>query len=131
LPRLSAADAVREVMARYTGKQKITAVTRTDRDHPPLDLRRPVAAWQVTMSDGTHFYVDAGSGDIVAKRTGWWRFYDFMWGLHIMDPGGREDTHNPWIIASGVAALVSTILAIILLPMVTRRRRKGRFPTVG
>ena len=53
------------------------------------------------MGDGTHFYVDAGSGEIVAKRTGWWRFYDFMWGLHIMDPGGREDTHNPFVIGFG------------------------------
>ena len=38
------------------------------------------------MDDGTRFYVDAGSGQIVATRTRWWRFYDFMWGLHIMDP---------------------------------------------
>jgi hypothetical protein len=130
LPRLSAADAMREVMTRYSGTEKVVSVTRTDRDRPPLDLRRPVATWLVTMSDGTHFYVDAGSGDIIAKRTGWWRFYDFMWGLHIMDPGGREDTHNPWIIASGLAALVSTLLAIILLPMVTKRRRKRGLPMV-
>ena len=40
MPRLSAADAVREVMARYTGKARVAAVTRTDREHPPLDLRR-------------------------------------------------------------------------------------------
>ena len=80
------------------------------------------------MSDGTHFYVDSGSGEVIARRTGWWRFYDFMWGLHIMDPGGREDTHNPFVIGFGLVALVTMLLAIILLPLVTRRRRKGGFP---
>jgi hypothetical protein len=130
LPRLSAADAMHEAMARYTGTEKVASVTRTDRDHPPLDLRKPVDTWQVSMTDGTHFYVDAGSGEVVARRTGWWRFYDFMWGLHIMDPVGREDSHNPFIISFGIAALVSTLLAIVLLPMVTKRRRKSGFPTV-
>jgi hypothetical protein len=125
LPLLSAADASREVLTRYTGSAAIASVTRTDRDSPPLDLRRPIAAWQVRMSDGTHFYVDAGSGEIVARRTGWWRFYDFMWGLHIMDPAGREDTHNPWIIGFALVSTVTVILAIVLLPMTLRRRRKN------
>ena len=61
------------------------------------------------MGDGTHFYVDAGSGEVVARRTRWWRFYDFMWGLHIMDPATREDTHNPWVIGFGIATLVTTL----------------------
>jgi hypothetical protein len=130
LPRLSAADAVREVAARYTGEADVASVTRTDPERPPLDLRRPIAAWQVRMSDGTNFYVDAGSGEVVARRTAWWRFYDLMWGLHIMDPAGREDTHNPWIVGFALVSLVSVILAAILLPMVTKRRRKRGLPTV-
>ena len=124
LPGYSAADAVREVMARYTGKARVVSVTRTDPAKPPLELRREIAAWAVSMSDGTRFYVDASSGEIVARRTRWWRFYDWMWGLHIMDLQTREDTHNPWIIGFGIATLVTTILAIVLLPMTTRRRRK-------
>lgn len=125
LPPLSAADAGREVMARYTGKAKVTAVTRTDPKNPPLELRRPIAAWQLRMSDGTHFYVDAGSGEVVARRTGWWRFYDFMWGLHIMDPAGREDTHNPWIVSFALVSTVTVILALFLLPLTLRRSRKN------
>ena len=124
MPRLSAADAVREIMARYSGEAEVASVTRTNPKDPPLDLRRPIAAWQVRMSDGTQFYVDAGSGEIVARRTAWWRFYDLMWGLHIMDPAGREDTHNPFVIGFGLLALVSTVLAIILLPMAKTRNRK-------
>ena len=76
------------------------------------------------MSDSTHFYVDAGSGAIVATRTRFWRFYDWMWGLHIMDLQGRENTHNPWIVGFGILTLVTTVLALALLPLTGRRRRK-------
>ena len=124
LPALTAADAAREVRARYRGSATIASVTRTDAAHAPLDLRRDIASWQVTMSDGTHFYVDAGSGAIVATRTRFWRFYDWMWGLHIMDLQGRENTHNPWIVGFGILTLVTTVLALALLPLTGRRRRK-------
>jgi hypothetical protein len=123
LPPFGAADAAREVASRYTGPARIAAVARTSADHPPLDLRRPVATWQVSMNDGTRFYVDAGSGEVIARRTRWWRFYDWMWGLHIMDLSGREDSHNPWLVGFGLLALAGTALALALLPFTVRRRR--------
>ena len=124
LPPLSAADAVREVSARSSGEAKVQSATRTDPKNPPMELRRPIAAWRVAMDDGTHFYVDAGSGAIVARRTGWWRFYDLMWGLHIMDLKTREDAHNPLTIGFAVIALALSILALIQLPLTIRRKRK-------
>ena len=124
LPPLSAADAVREVMARYMGAAKVRSVRRTSSDDPPLELRQPIAAWQVVMDDGTHFYVDAASGSVVAKRTAWWRFYDLMWGLHIMDLETREDAHNPWLIGFGLASLVMAVIALVQLPLTIRRRKK-------
>jgi uncharacterized iron-regulated membrane protein len=125
LPPLSAADAAREVMVRYTGKPKLAAVRRTDPAKPPLDLRQPVAAWQVSMDDGTHFYVDRASGKIVATRTAYWRFYDLMWGLHIMDLKTREDSSNPLVIGLGIAALAMSLLALVLLPLTISRRRRS------
>jgi hypothetical protein len=124
LPPMSAAEASREVTSRYRGGATVQSVTRTDPGKPPLEFRRPVAAWQVNMSDDTHFYVDAGSGAVVARRTGWWRLYDFMWGLHIMDPQTREDTHNPWVLGFGIVSLLTTLLALVMLPLTIRRRRK-------
>ena len=131
LPSVSAADAVREVTARYTGTAKVASVTRTDPEKPPIELRREIPAWKVAMDDGTHFYVDARSGEVVARRTRWWRIYDFMWGLHIMDPGTREDTHNPWVIGFGIASVVMALLALVLLPMTTKRRRRKPSEPVG
>ena len=124
LPQLSAADAVREVTARYTGAAKVQSATRTDPKAAPMELRRPIATWRVAMDDDTHFFVDANSGAIVARRTGWWRFYDLMWGLHIMDLKTREDAHNPLTIGFAIAALAMSLLALVLLPMTIRRRRR-------
>lgn len=123
LPPLSAAQAVATLKSRYTGGASVTAVDRTSAEKPPLDLRRKVEAWRISMSDGTRFYVSAASGEIIARRTAFWRFYDFMWGLHIMDLSTREDTHNPLVIGFGILALVTTLLAIVLLPMSLRKRR--------
>jgi uncharacterized iron-regulated membrane protein len=123
LPPLSAADAAAEVTARLRSDARIEAVRRTEADKPPIELRRPLATWQVDLSDGTHVFVAADSGAIVATRTGWWRLYDWMWGLHIMDLQGREDTHHPTLIAFAAISLVTVFLALILLPLSIKRRR--------
>ena len=48
-----------------------------------------------------------------------------MWGLHIMDLQGREDTNNPWVVSLGALSLVMVLLAMVLLPL-TIRRRNGK-----
>ena len=116
-----AAEAQREVTSRYTGKARVAAVNRVDPANPPIDLRRALEGWQVRMTDGTHFYVDAGSGEIVARRTRFWRVYDFMWGLHIMDLQGRKQTHNPWVVTFSLLTLVMVLMALVLLPLATRK----------
>jgi hypothetical protein len=125
LPRLGPADVTKELMARYVGTAKVVDVSRVDSDSPPLELRRAMNGWRVRMSDDSHFYIDGGSGEIIARRTGWWRLYDFMWGLHIMDLQGREDTHNPWVVSFALLSLGMVLLAFMLLPM-TIRRKNGK-----
>ncbi len=126
LPPLGAAAAQREVTARYTGSARVVAVNRVDPANPPIAINRPLDGWQVVMSDATHFYVDAGSGAVVARRTQFWRVYDFMWGLHIMDLQGRKQTHNPWIVTFTLLTLVMTLMALVLLPLATRRSSRIR-----
>jgi uncharacterized iron-regulated membrane protein len=124
LPRLNAAQAAKAVTDRYAGEATIKSVGFVSGENPPIDLRRKVDGWRVTMDDGTRFYVNAATGEIVARRTAFWRVYDFMWGLHIMDLKTREDTSNPLVIGFGIVTLVTTTLAIALLPW--RRRKKKR-----
>jgi uncharacterized iron-regulated membrane protein len=126
LPPLSAEEAAAEVRQRYTGEAAITGVDRTAADDPPLDLRRKIDAWRVTMSDGTRFYVNAETGEIAARRTSLWRFYDFMWGLHILDLGTRENINNPWVRVFSVIGAASVVIGLVLLPLISWRRRRRR-----
>jgi len=96
-------------------------VRRFDAGANPIDLRRDRPAWQVRYGDGVNVYVDADSGEVLALRTGWWRVYDFFWGLHIMDPMGREDAYNPFVWVFGTLALVMSAFGTVLL----FRRRKA------
>ena len=96
---------------------------RFEADANPIDLRRGRPAWQVHYEDGTNVYVDADSGEVLAVRTRWWRAYDFMWGLHILDPMGRENTSHPLLIGAAALGLATGLLGSVLL---FRRRKAAR-----
>ena len=115
-------EARRLVAHAIMGGRKVADVRATDAKSPPPDFRQPIAAWQVTLADGTRVYVGRDSGEIAAVRTRWWRIYDFFWGLHIMDLETRENTHHPILIVFAALALVASILGTTLL----FRRRKAR-----
>ncbi|MCM8557526.1 PepSY domain-containing protein [Sphingomicrobium sediminis] len=119
-----AADAVAEVEARYVGESKIASVRATVPADPPTDWRRATPAWQVEMDDGTRFYVERDSGRIAAVRTGWWRAFDFMWGIHIMDLQTREHISNNWVRIFALLAMLTTLMALVLLPVATWRRKR-------
>jgi uncharacterized iron-regulated membrane protein len=121
LPPLSEAEARAAVAAEIVGGKQVVSVRLFPADQPPLDFRRPVAAWQVVLADGTHVYVGQDSGAIEAVRTRWWRTFDFMWGLHIMDLENREDTHHPLLIGFAALALIGCLIGTVLL---FRRRRR-------
>lgn len=124
LPPLGPADAAALVRSRYKGDAAIVAVDRTSSEKPPLELRRKRAAFRVGMADGTHFYVDAATGEVLARRSRLWRAFDIMWGLHIMDLQTREDINNPWLIGFSLLALVSIVMALVLLPIAVWKRRR-------
>lgn len=120
LPPVDEAEARAAVRAGIVGGDRVVSAQLFDAAHPPLDFRKPQAAWQVILEDGTHVYIGRDSGEIEAVRTRFWRAYDFMWGLHIMDPQTREDAHNPFLWLFGSLALISCLLGTVLL---LRRRR--------
>jgi PepSY-associated TM region len=122
IPPVGEAEAGRLAKASYAGPASLTGLQRFDADSAPLELRRPRPSWQAKFADGTHLYIDADTGEILALRTGWWRAYDFMWGLHIMDPAGRENTSHVLLWLFSVVALVSCLLGTTLL----FRRRRAR-----
>jgi hypothetical protein len=115
-------EAARIARAAYAGPARFACVTYMAAGEAPTEAGTPGAAWQARFSDGTHMYVDDATGEVLALRTGQWRLYDLMWGLHIMDLKTREDTHHPILILFAALAMVGSLLGCVLL----FRRRKAR-----
>ncbi len=122
LPIVSAVEAAALARTARKGGGSVAAVRRTDKDDPPLDLRRPRPAWQIAFDDGARFYIDAESGELLAVRTDLWRIYDLMWGLHIMDLQTREDVNHPLLIVFAALSLAGVMIGCVLM----FRRRKRR-----
>ena len=122
LPALSANDARLIVAAQIKGGDQIRSVTAFDADNVPFDFRREMPVWQVALEDGAHIYVGRDTGQIEAVRTRWWRGFDFMWGLHIMDLRTREDTSHPILILFAALGVIGALLGCILM----FRRRKAK-----
>ncbi|WP_284125863.1 PepSY domain-containing protein [Parerythrobacter aestuarii] len=110
------------VAEQIKGGDRVQSVTAFSADAVPFDFRRPVDVWQVALADGTHVYVGQHTGKIESVRTRWWRVFDFMWGLHIMDLQMREDTSHPILILFAILGVIGSLLGCILM----FRRRKAR-----
>ncbi len=123
LPAIKEVEARRIARRWYKPKADIVSVKHTPANAPPLDLRRERPAWGVTFADGAHVYVDADTGSLLAVRSGQWRAFDFMWGLHIMDLQSREETSHPTLILFAAISALAVLLGLILLPFSAWRRR--------
>lgn len=122
LPPVDQDEAQRIAAYSINGGDQTASVRLFDAAHSPRDFGKPMPAWQVALGDGTNVYVGQYTGEIEAVRTRWWRAFDFMWGLHILDPQEREDTSHPLLIALAALSLVGALLGCVLL----FRRRRAR-----
>ena len=127
IPALDAEAARALVAKRIVGGDAVTAVTFFAADEVPFDFRRPVPVWRVALEDGTYVYVGRDTGQIEAVRTRWWRWFDFAWGLHIMDLSEREDNSHPILILFAALSLTGAVIGCILM----FRRRKARIKRPG
>ena len=120
--RLSEVEARLIVADGIDGGDQVASTARFEAEAVPLDFRRAMPVWQVVLNDGTHVYVGTETGQIEAVRTRWWRTFDFVWGLHIMDLQTREDTHHPILILFAILSVIGSLFGCVLL----FRRRKSR-----
>lgn len=122
IPPVGAEKARAIVANQIIGGDKVASVTAFEANEVPFDFRRPMPVWQVTLQDGANIYVGRNTGEIEAVRTRWWRWFDFMWGLHILDPQTREDTSHPILIIFAALGTIGALFGVILM----FRRRKAR-----
>jgi hypothetical protein len=120
LPPVVRREAQAIAHAAYAGAARLEALTYFPAGEAPTEARSDGAAWRARFADGTHVYVDDTTGEVLALRTGQWRVYDLMWGLHIMDLRTREDTHHPILVLFAALAAIGALLGCVLL---FRRRR--------
>jgi uncharacterized iron-regulated membrane protein len=106
----------------YAGEVRLSGVTYFPPGEAPTPARSSAAVWQARFADGTEVYIDDATGEVLALRTGQWRLYDFLYGLHIMDPQTHDDAHNPFAIGFAALAVVGALFGCILL----FRRRRAR-----
>jgi uncharacterized iron-regulated membrane protein len=107
---------------------------------PPIEYREcehaecALPVFRVLLADdaGTAIYVDATTGDVMARRNDIWRTYDFLWSLHIMDYRGREDFNHLLIRCAAILAVATVLSGIVLLCVKATRwmrlRIAGRLP---
>jgi uncharacterized iron-regulated membrane protein len=123
---LTEAQARRIAAADFSGPGKIASAALIERD-PEIEYRGALPVWRIQFDDpeSTRLYVLATSGKVTARRTNTWRIYDFLWSLHIMDYGGRDNFNNPLVVMAAVLGLIlaltgAWIVGIRFLPRVVR-----------
>lgn len=87
---------------------------------------RPVPMWQARFADrsGTTLYVSPSTGELLAKRHDLWRWFDFLWMLHIMDYEAREDVNNTLLRVAAAVGLAFALSGVWLLFYSFRRGGK-------
>ena len=96
---------------------------------PPMEIQsRRLPLWRINFDDrfSTSFYIDPYTGTLVTRRHQYWRVFDFLWMLHIMDYEHRTDAHNLLLKSAEVAAAAFTITGLWLLIYSFGNRRKIR-----
>jgi len=83
---------------------------------PPREYGGDGPVWQINYSgkDAASFYVDASNGEVRAVRTGLWRTFDFMWGLHIMDWKERDNFNSWWLKMTASLAVIFFLTGLSL-----------------
>jgi len=101
----------------YAGEAQVSRAVLITSDPPTEIQTRTLPIWRIDFNDryATSFYIDPHTGSLVTRRHRYWRIFDFMWMLHIMDYENREDAHNRLLIAAQVFGLAFAIAGLWLL----------------
>ena len=98
----------------YALDGEIASARLIERD-PPSELgSRPLPVWQVNFNDfgNSSLYLSAHTGALLTKRHDFWRLFDVMWMLHIMDYEERSDVHNALLTWFGLFGLLTALTGI-------------------
>lgn len=111
----------------YLPDSQIAEVELITESGPGTEYRgRPVPAYRVTYYDplGTRLYVSVERGIVTARRNDRWRWFDFLWMLHIMDYEHRDNFNTLLLQAVSALGLVTVLSGFFLAGVTSSRVRR-------
>ncbi len=120
LSPLNEVNAIRAAQHYYSGKGIVTEVELIQ-ENPPFELsRRVLPAWRINFNDfgSPSIYISAQTGALVTKRHEFWRFFDLMFSLHVMDYEDEEPSNQLlfwFILFSLLASIFGGILSYFVI----------------
>lgn len=117
----------------YAGSGELVSVRLLERDRPLEIQTHALPLWRADFDDWleTSLYIHPDSGALVTRRHRFWRWFDFLWMLHIMDYDTRDDMNNGLLRATTVLGTLSLLSGVWLLYFAFRRRRVSPAQTSG
>jgi hypothetical protein len=94
----------------YAGPGALKSIVLLMTNPPPELGGRRLPLWRVEFDDrfDTTLYIHPDTGDLATRRHRYWRWFDFLWMLHIMDYETREDVNTPLLrVATGAGLLLA------------------------
>ena len=94
LPPKTLQEAIALAKADYRGEFQLKSAHFLEKN--PADFSGAIPVYQIQVDDarGTRIYVSPNDGSILARRNRWWRVFDFLWMLHILDFKARTNFNN-------------------------------------
>ncbi|MFT5138908.1 MAG: hypothetical protein ACI9CB_000537 [Rhodothermales bacterium] len=130
---LSEADAIAVALYHYAGEGRVTdAQLFGPGAVPPSEIQtRPLPLWQINFDDfgNTSFYVSPDLGNLVTRRHTFWRIFDFVWMLHIMDYQDRSDVNNNLFRVAATLGVTMSIFGMWLLYFSFRKTSRDKRST--
>ena len=129
LPALTA-DEASQIVIQRTGLEPQATVLLTDVESDHEFRGGPLPVWQVqTDTENARFYVELQSGRIRAVRTDAWRWFDFLWALHIMDYESRDNFNHLLVQFLSILGLLTVLSGLVLFVTTEFLRRERRSKT--
>ena len=124
-PPVTEKEASQIAIKQYLGKGKVESIEYLTAVSPGHEYReQPLPAYAVTFDDARHstFYVARELGVVTKVRNRPWRQFDFLWMMHTMDYGTRDNITNWLLRAFSIFGLVTVVSGFTLF-FVSRKRR--------
>ncbi len=112
--------------AAYVGEGSIRGIEWVSKAPQEVGAR-PVPLWAVHYDEPgkSTLYYSPYSGELVARRHELWRWFDFVWMLHIMDYEERKDVNNTLLRVASISGAAFALSGLWLLLYSFQRRKQA------